>query len=753
MNLLDLTVKVGVDDQASGKMEGISTKAIAKAQVMGQAFYDAAKFVGGKALDMGKMIVGGALEGYKAFEQLEGGAKLAFGGAYDYIEKRSKQAYKNVQMSRNEYLEQVNGFAVGLRESLGGNQQAAAELADKIITAEADIVAATGNTQENVQNAFNGIMKGNYTMLDNLQLGIKPSKEGMQEVIDKVNQWRESQGEAGNLTIDSLADCEAAVVDYVKMMGYAGYAGKEAMGTIEGSLAATKAAWSDLLTAIGSGNEEDIRTAVGGLVQGIFGTWDDEAGKRVGGIINNVAPVIQRVGNAIMNELPSVASMLGYQFVELLLSSFGDNLDVDGIMSELETAMQTASQRIGAVFDGLRGAWDSFSSTFDTSALSDALDSLGSIGEHVWGFVESNVLPNLPTLGEILGEVANFMLEVGDAVLEALDSIGPFVPAIAGAVAALSAASAITPIFAAISGAVTFFTTVIVPALGMVQSFGGAIALVTTLLGGPIPIIIAVAGALIGFIATNDEAKQAIVNAWQSFVDFISGIPAWWSGVWNQVTQFAQSAVDRLHSMWTDLKNKATTTWNNIKSTISTAMNSAKDAVINAMAALKNGVVNKFNEVVDFVRSIPSRIKNAIGDLSGTLSGAGSALIGGLFSGITSKAEEMFNYVSGIAGNIQALKGPLPYDRKVLIPNGIALMQSLQTGLSEGYKTLVEPYLSTMASQMAVDFGAEIPSAARAESVPSIYIGEMVVRDRRDAEYFARKVSQIWTREMNGALA
>ena len=99
-----------------------------------------------------------------------GGAELLFGDAYDFIAGRAANAYAHVQMSQNEYLQQVNGFATGLKTALGGNEQAAAELAARIIEAEADVVAATGNSQEAVQNAFNGIMKSNFTMLDNLDI-------------------------------------------------------------------------------------------------------------------------------------------------------------------------------------------------------------------------------------------------------------------------------------------------------------------------------------------------------------------------------------------------------------------------------------------------------------------------------------------------------------------------------------------------------------------------------------------------------
>lgn len=253
MNVFKLFAKLSLDAKEY-------EKGLSDAQSKAGSFVSGVKSVVGKAGDVlatvGKTAAAAigvastavsglakkSLDAYADFEQLEGGAKLMFGSAYDFIMQKSAEAYSTVQLSQNAYLEQVNGFAVGLKTALGGNEQAAAELADKIITAEADIVSATGNSQEAVQNAFNGIMKSNYTMLDNLQLGIKPTKEGMEEVIDKVNAWNAANGKATSYMIDNLADVQSALVDYVEMQGLAGYAANEASTTIQGSIAGMKSA-------------------------------------------------------------------------------------------------------------------------------------------------------------------------------------------------------------------------------------------------------------------------------------------------------------------------------------------------------------------------------------------------------------------------------------------------------------------------------------------------------------------------------
>ena len=252
MDLLDLIVKIKADSSGYDKaVDAAEGKAHSFGKVAGKAFATmGAAAVKGAAVAGGALstLAGLSLHSFAEYEQLVGGAQLMFGDAYDFVADKAANAYATVQMSQNDYLTQVNGFATGLKTSLGGNVQAAAELADKIVTAEADVVAATGNSQEAVQNAFNGIMKSNFTMLDNLQLGIKPTKEGMQEVIDKVNDWNKANGKATSYQIDNLADCQSALVDYIEMQGVAGYAANEAADTIEGSAASMKAAFANLLT-------------------------------------------------------------------------------------------------------------------------------------------------------------------------------------------------------------------------------------------------------------------------------------------------------------------------------------------------------------------------------------------------------------------------------------------------------------------------------------------------------------------------
>ena len=234
-----------------------------------------------------------SLELTAEYEQLAGGTQLLFGEAARSVIWASQEAYATLGMNQNEYLQQVNGFAIGLKTALGGDEQAAAQLAMRVVQAEADVAAATGVSSEAIQNAFNGIMKGNFTMLDNLQLGIVPTQEGFQAMIDSVNAWNEANGNATNYTIDNLADCQAALVDYVAMQGLAGHAGEGAASTISGSVGMMQAAWQNFLGTL-SGSTDDIEGAIEGVVNS------------VSLVVENVMPAIEMFLDMIAYALPSM---------------------------------------------------------------------------------------------------------------------------------------------------------------------------------------------------------------------------------------------------------------------------------------------------------------------------------------------------------------------------------------------------------------------------------------------------------------
>ena len=166
MNLMDLFVKISVDDQASSQVETIGSKlksGLVTAAKVGAAAVAAA---GTAIVAIGKQ----AIEQYAEYEQLVGGVETLFKQSADTVMGYAENAYKTAGLSANEYMNTVTSFSASLLQSLGGDTEAAAKYADMAITDMSDNANKMGTSMEMIQNAYQGFSKQNYTMLDNLNI-------------------------------------------------------------------------------------------------------------------------------------------------------------------------------------------------------------------------------------------------------------------------------------------------------------------------------------------------------------------------------------------------------------------------------------------------------------------------------------------------------------------------------------------------------------------------------------------------------
>lgn len=314
------------------------------------------KKIGEVALEVSKKLlqIAGALSGalvgaitagvksYANLEKAQKGSQKLFGDSFKTVEKNAAQAYKSLGLSATEYYDQVNTYAVGLKNALGGDSEAAANLSDNILKAQADIVSATGASQDAVQNAFAAVMRGNYTMIDNLRLGIKGSKEGMQEVIDKVNEWRKENGESTMLVMGNYADMEQALVDYVKMQDIAGSASKDMSSTISGSVTQMKAAFDNFLN--GSGSPEALSETIINVLKNVSKAIKDLAPNILNGLTDLISELLPQVVTMLIDLLPQLldaVTTLIDNLLEMLKS------DTDGIADTISSLINTIVIFIG----------------------------------------------------------------------------------------------------------------------------------------------------------------------------------------------------------------------------------------------------------------------------------------------------------------------------------------------------------------------------------------------------------------------
>ena len=150
MNLFDLFVKIGVDDQASGKLSDLSSK-------LGNGLKTAAKIgtaaVGAAAAGITALTTA-AVNNYAEYEQLVGGVETLFKDSAGKVQEYAANAYKTAGMSANEYMSTVTSFSASLLQSLGGDTEAVANFADMAISDMSDNANKMGSSMESIQNAL-----------------------------------------------------------------------------------------------------------------------------------------------------------------------------------------------------------------------------------------------------------------------------------------------------------------------------------------------------------------------------------------------------------------------------------------------------------------------------------------------------------------------------------------------------------------------------------------------------------------------
>lgn len=162
---IDETTNKG--ERAHSRLSGAFSKIGSAAEVCGKAIAAGMVAAGGAIVKIGK----DAVASYADYEQLVGGVETLFKDSAGTVQAYAQNAYKTAGLSANEYMETVTSFSASLLQSLDGDTAKAAESANLAITDMADNANKMGTAMGDIQNAYQGFAKQNYTMLDNLKLG------------------------------------------------------------------------------------------------------------------------------------------------------------------------------------------------------------------------------------------------------------------------------------------------------------------------------------------------------------------------------------------------------------------------------------------------------------------------------------------------------------------------------------------------------------------------------------------------------
>lgn len=308
---------------------------------------------------IGDVIRQGIAEGGK-LEQSMGGITAILGEeAFAKVNEYAQNAAKTLQISANDYMEQVTSFSARLMQGLGNDTEATVEYANMAIQDMSDNANKMGTSIESIQNAYQGFAKNNFTMLDNLKLGYGGTQSEMIRLINDSGILEETISSLDGITLDQMI---AAIHQVQENMGIAGTSAQEAQSTISGSMNALKAAWTNFVANMTLG--EDVQPSLDALTD----TLQAAANNIIPAALNIIETLFPSILQTVINNLPFIIQSVT-RIITQLITTITQNLPMIlkmGIQLIQELAkglLNAAPQILSAIGSVIKSLISSISAT------------------------------------------------------------------------------------------------------------------------------------------------------------------------------------------------------------------------------------------------------------------------------------------------------------------------------------------------------------------------------------------------------
>lgn len=665
--------------------------------------------------------IGGVIKSFAGLEQALGGVETLFKDSAGTVIKNSETAYKRAGISGVKYMEQVTSFSASLLQGLGGDTVQASKYADMAIVDMADNANKFGTNIQDIQNAYQGFAKDNYTMLDNLKLGYGGTQEEMARLVNESGVMGDSfKATAQNVKDIPFDKLIQAIHVTQERMGITGTTAKEASETVAGSFESMKASAQNLVAGLGQKNA-DIKTLMENLKDSIItfkdnivrvlGTiWDNLPlkpwQKWIGAIVISAGPILTVVGTitkvvggivGIVSKVSSGVSALitGFQ------SATASGTAVSGVFGSIGSALGAISGPVWVVIGlialfvaGLVGLYksseefrDKVNSAFQavSKAVSSAINEVVAFVKQIFGSLISWWNEN----HQLILQTAETIWNAIKAVIETIvNAIAPVIEAGWNAIVPI-----VTTVWNAIKNAIETVLNVILGIIKLVMQiingdWSGAwetIKEITSTIWEGIKTGIEI--AIQGLIAIIQAGLNLLKEIWTVIWNVIATVL---QTIWDLIVSIVQTAIQVVSDVINAVLTFISDLWNNIWNGILTILQTVWNAITGTVTTVINAIKTTIETVLNTISNIWNTIWGGIKDFTGSVWDGISSIISGILGVITGVITSAWNGISSFLSGIMSGISSLISSTWNGITSGISgFMSGITSTISNGWNTVV----------------------------------------------------------------
>ena len=644
-----------------------------------------------------------ALDSVGALEQNVGGVETLFGDTADAVIAAADRAYQTAGMSANDYMSTVTSFSASLLQSLSGNTEEAAKVADMAIIDMADNANKMGTSMDMIQNAYQGFAKQNYTMLDNLKLGYGGTKTEMERLLADAQELT-----GVKYDINNLNDVYQAIHVIQEEMGITGTTAKEASETLEGSMASAKAAWDNFMN--GSSDADQLADA--------FATAADNIVNNLAEIVPRFAETLPALAGAIVSQIPDLAAaivpavlsagqsileqardaVLDFDFegmAEMVVESITDFINGDGLRSFL-----------GCLVDIFTGIVNGISSMLPTllpalveliaytvTTLIDQLPALLDCALQLIMGLADGILAALPVLIEALPEVISSIVQflisavpqIIDADIELLMALVDALPVIIDALV-----DALPQIIeATVTALIAAAPQIVRAGIKLLGALVEAIPVIVVELAKAVPDIIT---AIIDVLAELPDLIGEV------FAEIVTDLVEWGTDMGSKAQKLISDLCTKVSNV---LRNLPGQIWTHLVNAVTKVVQWGQQMLSNASTAMSN-MLSKVNSII---QELPGKIWTHLVNAVNKVVAWGQQMV-------SNASTAASNMLSKVASTLQQLPGKvwdyLSQAAQKVVTWGSELAQKGAAAATQLFNSIVNG-LASLPNKMA-EIGSNIVS-------------------------------------------